>query len=108
MRVLGDFFALRPVFTFWGLRLIWYVYLTNTIIQAYIALEQVSQALAQRGVSWLAWSPNPSPSHTWNPRSARIGTAASGSCRYHSFHGAPLEGASKRNFTVISFRVIVR
>jgi hypothetical protein len=58
MRVRGDFFALRPVFTFWGLRLIWYVYLTNTIIQAYIALEQVSQALAQRGVSWLAWSPN--------------------------------------------------
>ena len=58
MRVLGDFFALRPVFTFWGLRLIWYVYLANTIIQAYIALEQVSQALAQRGVSWLAWSPN--------------------------------------------------
>ena len=54
MRVLGDFFALRPVFTFWGLRLIWYAYLTNTIIQAYIALEPVSQALAQRGVS-----------HTW-------------------------------------------
>jgi len=46
MRVLGDFFALRPVFTFWGLRLIWYVYLTNTIIQAYIALEDNVQNLS--------------------------------------------------------------
>jgi hypothetical protein len=58
MGVLGDFFALRPVFTFRGLRLIWYAYLTNTIVQAYISLDQVSQALTQRGVSWIAWSPN--------------------------------------------------
>jgi hypothetical protein len=58
MGVLLDFFALRPIFTFWGLRLIWYMYLLNTVVQAYVTLDAVFQTLAQRGISWGTWSPN--------------------------------------------------
>ena len=58
MAVLVDFFTLRPIFTFWGLRLIWYMYLLNAIIQAYVGLFAIFQGLAQRGISWEAWSPN--------------------------------------------------
>jgi hypothetical protein len=54
MAVLVDFFTLRPIFTFWALRLIWYMYLLNAIIQAFA----IFQGLAQRGISWEAWSPN--------------------------------------------------
>ena len=31
METLFNFFALRPVFTFVGLRLVWYLYLTHVI-----------------------------------------------------------------------------
>jgi hypothetical protein len=58
MAVLVNFFTLRPMFTFWGLRLIWYMYLLNAIIQAYVGLFAIFQGLAQRGISWEAWSPN--------------------------------------------------
>jgi hypothetical protein len=34
------------------------MYLLNTLIQAYIAVFGIFQALAQRGISWEAWSPN--------------------------------------------------
>ena len=46
MAVLVDFFTLRPIFTFWGLRLIWYMYLLNAIIQAYVELFAIFQGLA--------------------------------------------------------------
>jgi hypothetical protein len=58
MGVLLDFFAVRPIFTLWGLKVVWYMYLLNTLIQAYIAVFGIFQALAQRGISWEAWSPN--------------------------------------------------
>jgi hypothetical protein len=58
MEVLIGFFALRPIFTFWGLKVVWYVYLLNILIQAYIAVSGIFQVLAQRGISWEAWSPN--------------------------------------------------
>ena len=45
MAVLVDFFTLRPIFTFWGLRLIWYMYLLNAIIQAYVGLFAIFQGL---------------------------------------------------------------
>jgi hypothetical protein len=61
MDTLVDFFALRPVFTFAGLRVVWYVYLTHTIIQLYISFAEVWQLLAQRGISWVNWSPNAVP-----------------------------------------------
>ena len=61
MTALIDFFTLRPVFTFAGLKIIWYVYLLHTIIQLYISLSEVTQLLAQRNISWLAWSPNAIP-----------------------------------------------
>jgi hypothetical protein len=58
MELLFGFFALRPIFTFWGLKIVWYVYLLNILMQAYIAVSGIFQVLAQRGISWEAWSPN--------------------------------------------------
>jgi hypothetical protein len=58
MDVLVNFFALRPTFTFMGLRVVWYVYLLNQFVQAYVAVSGVFQLLAQRGINWEAWSPN--------------------------------------------------
>ena len=58
MDVLINFFALRPTFTFAGLRAVWYLYLLNTVVQSYIAIHGILQTLAQRGISWEAWSPN--------------------------------------------------
>ena len=58
MEVLINFFALRPTFTLLGLKVVWYVYLLNVILQSYLAVSGIFQALAQRGISWEAWSPN--------------------------------------------------
>jgi hypothetical protein len=58
MEALVNFFALRPTFTFLGLRIVWYIYLFNTLVQTYIAVSTIFRALAQRGISWEAWSPN--------------------------------------------------
>jgi hypothetical protein len=58
MEVVINFFALRPTFTFLGLKVVWYIYLLNTMVQTYIAVSTVFRALAQRGISWEAWSPN--------------------------------------------------
>jgi hypothetical protein len=37
---------------------VWYIYLFNTLVQTYIAVSTIFRALAQRGISWEAWSPN--------------------------------------------------
>jgi len=58
MHVLIDFFALRPIFTFVGLKVVWYIYLANVIVQTYVSLSGIFQVLAQRGISWEAWMPN--------------------------------------------------
>jgi hypothetical protein len=58
MDTLVNFFALRPTFTFVGLQVVWYIYLTNVLVQSYVAIFGIFQALAQRGISWEAWSPN--------------------------------------------------
>jgi hypothetical protein len=58
MDILVNFFSLRPTFTFLGLRVVWYIYLLNVLVQAYVAVFGIFQALAQRGISWEAWSPN--------------------------------------------------
>ena len=58
MDTLVNFFALRPTFTFVGLQVVWYIYLTNVLVQSYAAIFGIFQALAQRGISWEAWSPN--------------------------------------------------
>jgi hypothetical protein len=58
MEALVNFFALRPTFTFLGLRVVWYIYLFNTLVQTYIAVSTIFRALAQRGISWEVWSPN--------------------------------------------------
>jgi hypothetical protein len=58
MEVLIDFFTLRPTFTFFGLKVVWYVYLLNTLLQSYLAISGILHALAQRAISWEAWSPN--------------------------------------------------
>jgi hypothetical protein len=46
MEALINFFALRPTFTFLGLKVVWYIYLLNTLIQTYIAVSTAFRALA--------------------------------------------------------------
>ena len=58
MDALINFFTLRPVFSWLGLRVVWYIYLSNVVVQTYVAVFGIFQALAQRGISWEAWSPN--------------------------------------------------
>ncbi len=58
MEPLINFFMLRPTFSFAGLKFVWYLYLTNAVVQTYIALNGIFQALAQRGISWENWWPN--------------------------------------------------
>jgi hypothetical protein len=58
MDVLINFFALRPMFTLFGLKIVWYVYLANVSVQTYVTVTGIFQALSQRGISWEAWSPN--------------------------------------------------
>jgi hypothetical protein len=61
MKVLINFFALRPTFTFMGLKVVWYIYLLNTFVQTYIAVAGISRVLAQRGISLEVWLPNSIP-----------------------------------------------
>jgi hypothetical protein len=61
MRSPMDFFALRPFFTFSSLRVVWYIYLLHMAFQLYVSFSEVSQLLAQRGISWLTWAPNSIP-----------------------------------------------
>ena len=61
MELLINFFALRPTFTVWGLKVDWYIYLLNTFVQTYIAVSGISRVLAQRGISMEVWLPNSLP-----------------------------------------------
>jgi hypothetical protein len=61
VNALVSFFALRPVFTHFGLQVVWYGYLLNAFLQAYVSINGIFQALSQRGISWEAWSPNFAP-----------------------------------------------
>jgi hypothetical protein len=58
MDALINFFTLRPIFTLSGLQVVWYIYLSNVVVQSYVAMAGIFQALAQRGISWEAWWPN--------------------------------------------------
>ena len=61
MEALINFFALRPTFTLYGIRIVWYLYLTNTIVQTYVSVTGISQLLAQKGISMEVWLPNSIP-----------------------------------------------
>ena len=61
MEVLINFFALRPTFTLYGLRIVWFIYLTNVVVQTYVGVSNVSQVLAQKGISMEVWLPNSIP-----------------------------------------------
>ncbi len=61
MEPLIDFFALRPTFTFYGIKIVWYLYLTNTIVQTYVSVSGISRLLAQKGISMEVWLPNSIP-----------------------------------------------
>ena len=61
MQFLINFFAFRPTFTFMGLRVVWYIYLANTILQAYISVSGISRVMEQRGISLEVWLPNSLP-----------------------------------------------
>ena len=60
MDTLINFFTLRPTFTFWGLRALWYLYLLNVVVQTYVSLSTTFRVLAQRGVhiNWATSLPN--------------------------------------------------
>ena len=58
MENIANFFTLQPTFTITGLRIIWYVYLLNAIIQLYVAISGIINLFAQRGVTIELWSPN--------------------------------------------------
>ena len=58
MDALINFFTLRPTFTFFGLKIVWYLYLVNVVVQAYLSISGIIKALAQRGISLEMWSPN--------------------------------------------------
>ena len=61
MDALSNFFTLRPVFTFFGLKIVWYIFLLHVVVELYVELTAVSQLLQQRGISWLTWLPNSAP-----------------------------------------------
>jgi len=58
MNELVNFFTLRPVFTHYGMKVVWYIYLVNALVQSYVAVSGIIRVLAQRGINWEAWSPN--------------------------------------------------
>jgi hypothetical protein len=52
-----NFFMLRPTFTSFGIRVVWYLYLLNVVVQSYVSISGASQILAQRGIHLDLWSP---------------------------------------------------
>jgi hypothetical protein len=58
METLINFFALRPTFTVFGLKVVWYLFLLNAVVQIYISISAVLQISAQRGIQLDLWSPN--------------------------------------------------
>ena len=58
METVINFFTLRPTFTVLGLKVVWYLYLLNAVVQLYASLVGVSEVLAQRGVHLNLLSPN--------------------------------------------------
>ena len=61
MEPLINFFALRPTFTAYGIKIVWYLYLTNTVVQTYVSVSGISRLLAQKGISMEVWLPNSIP-----------------------------------------------
>ena len=61
MQALINFFGFRPTFTYFGLKVVWYIYLLNTFVQTYVALSGIARVLAQRGIGWEVWLPNSGP-----------------------------------------------
>jgi len=58
METIINFFTLRPTFTVFGLKIVWYLYLLNVVVQSYVTLSNASQILAQRGMHLDLWSAN--------------------------------------------------
>jgi hypothetical protein len=61
METLINFFTLRPTFTLFGLKAVWYLYLLNVVVQSYVSLTNIAQLLAQRGAQLTLWSPHSIP-----------------------------------------------
>ena len=58
METLINFFTLRPTFTVFGLKVAWYLYLTNVVVQSYVSILGISRVLAQRGIHLQLFSPS--------------------------------------------------
>jgi hypothetical protein len=56
MEAVINFFTLRPTFTVFGLKVVWYIYLLNAVVQTYTSISGISRALAQRGLQLQLWS----------------------------------------------------
>jgi hypothetical protein len=61
METLINFFALRPTFTVFGLKVVWYLYLLNVVVQTYSSISNISRIAAQRGLHLQLWSPDSIP-----------------------------------------------
>ena len=61
METIISFFTLRPTFSVFGLKVVWYLYLLNAVVQTYVSISNISQALSQRGLHLELWSPGSLP-----------------------------------------------
>ena len=52
-----NFFTLRPPLRS-SLKVVWYLYLLNTVVQTYTTVSGIFQVLAQRGLHVELWSPS--------------------------------------------------
>ena len=81
MNDLINFFALRPVFTFGGLKIVWYLYLFQILVQLYVSFSEISAVLAQKGITWAAWVPQLLAFRPWDSRASRPCASTLGSSR---------------------------
>ncbi len=92
MDTLFDFFRFRPVFTVFGLKVLWYAYLLNTVLQTYINTSTILATLAQRGIA--------------GERGGRISSQSSLGPSY-SLRSCGLAWKSQRSFSPIAARIKV-
>ncbi len=86
METLINFFALRPTFTHFGLKVVWYIYLLSTVVHIYGGISGISRVLTQRGdrhgsvVIAECYSFGP-----WINCATSLSEAASGGSRHYHF-----------------------
>ena len=105
METVINFFTLRPTFTHFGLKVVWYLYLLNTVVQTYTTVSSIFQVLAQRGVHVELWSPNFIPLLLGLVAQLALGPADDRSRRHRHFR---LADRQSRALTKTAFAFAVR